>query len=100
MWEKIDGLLARIERSEVVFIRNGTEHTGAETAAHLRRKLERTRPAVASLEEFIEKVASRSWASGKPYRVKLPDGETVETVEAAEWLRGEARKLEAEPTDP
>lgn len=96
VWRKIDRLLAHVEKSELTFVRNGIDHTGAATAAHLRKKLAQAKPAVATIDDFIEKVASRSLVTGKPYRVKLPAGKTVE---AAQWLREQAKKLDAKAAD-
>lgn len=82
--KKIRNLLTVLEASEVVFIRNEKEYTPAEGAAHIRAKYEHAKEEIETLEEFIDKVASHSWLSGKPYLVKLPDGTTLE---AKDWLR-------------
>ena len=43
------------------------------------------------VEEFIDGVASRSWLSGQPYRVRLADGRELP---ARDWLRAELIRLE------
>jgi len=79
--DRIEALLRKVAAADIVCIRNGKEHTSAEAARHLRRKW----PAeIKTLEEFIDRIASRSSLSGKPYRIRLRDG-TV--LEAREWLR-------------
>jgi hypothetical protein len=81
----VEYLLARIGESGLTFIRNGSEHTAAEAAAHIRSKYEHYRKDIKTPEDFIDKAASKSVLSGKPYLVKMPDGTTRL---AADWLRG------------
>jgi len=82
--EKVERLLRMIERSEVTFIRNGTEYGGSEAAKHLRRKLKAAGVERVTLEKFIEEIGSRSSMTGKVYRVRLADG-TV--MDAGPWMR-------------
>jgi len=90
--EKIDRLLQAVETSELTFIRNAQEFTGVVFAAHLRLKLEYSADKPASVGEFIDKIATQSSVTGKPYQVKLADGEIVD---AAIWLRQQAVKASA-----
>jgi hypothetical protein len=87
---KIDALLDSVKASEVTFIRNGNEYTAKEAHDHLRKKLKSARNSwFAPPEEewtarmFIEKIASRSSISGRPYRVRFKDGKVIE---ARAWL--------------
>ncbi len=90
---RIEKLILRIETSKVVFLREGVEYGPEEAAAHIRDKYQRAGPRARNLDEFIEKVASRSWTTGEPYHVKLEDGRTV----AAEtWLKEQAASLDRE----
>jgi hypothetical protein len=91
--EKIERLLKTIEQSGVVFIRSGTEYDGAKAAAHLRDKLRASGLVRPTLDDFIEKIASRSSLTGQPYRVRLPDGRTVD---AGPWLRMQCRSTSSE----
>ena len=76
--EKIHYLINSVEKMEgAVFIRNGSEHTGAEAADHLRMKLERAGDQVKTVDDFIERCASRSSVSGKPYRIKFKNGKRI-----------------------
>lgn len=88
--EKIDRLLKVIESAEVAFIREGQEMTGAAFAARQRLKLEHASFGVTSLDEFIDRIASHSWTSGKPYQVKLRNGDIIE---AANWLQKQAKEI-------
>ena len=81
---EIDELISYVETSGVRFIRNGTEHSGAEGAQHLRDKLARAGNRVKTTEDFINGIASKSYLSGKPYLVKFADGHTQPT---GEWLK-------------
>jgi hypothetical protein len=70
---RTEALLAALQqRTEVVFIRNGSEYDAARAAGHLRLKLEHSRDRLDSAEEFIDKAASSSSLSGKPYMVREP----------------------------
>jgi len=89
--QKIDALLEAIGRSNLVFIRNGTEYSAARAVSHLRLKLDRAGDRIRSAEMFITYLASKSSMTGEPYSVRLPDGHSFP---AAEWLRAELRKIE------
>jgi hypothetical protein len=70
---RINALLSALEqRSGLVFVRNGDAHSAAEAVEHLRLKLSRTRDRLETAEQFIDKVASSSSLSGKPYLVREP----------------------------
>ena len=86
----IELLLAEVESSGLTFIRNGKEHSPEEAAAHLRRKWDYAGSKIKTPEQFIDKVASKSSTTGKPYLIRLEDGSTVE---AADWLRERLHEL-------
>ena len=72
---RIDYLIHHLETLQgSVFIRNGSEHSPEEAGKHLRMKLEKAGGRVKTAEEFIENCAARSYLSGKPYKIRLPDG--------------------------
>ena len=86
---EIEALLAYVAGLEgAVFLRNGSAHTAAEAAAHLRLKWERQEARIRSAEDFIERCASRSFLTGKPYQIRMPDGK----VRDAEGLLREMLK--------
>jgi hypothetical protein len=87
--KKIERLIDAIERSDAVFIRNDKEYPPKEAAEHIRKKYEYAREDIHTLEEFIDKVASRSWISGREYLVRLPDGTEVT---ARKWLHEQAAR--------
>ena len=93
--QKIQALIASVEHLQgAVFIRNGTEHQAAEAAAHLRRKLDYAGKRVRTADQFIEMLATGSSMTGKPYRIRFKDGQSVES---AVYFREQLRKLETAP---
>jgi hypothetical protein len=89
---EIDALLARLETCE--FNRNGAWHTAAEARSHLQMKLKylEDRNAVQTAEQFIERAATGSSMSGKPYLVRC--GPSV-PVESKVWLTTELKAVRA-----
>jgi len=88
---EIDALIDRVAHAKgVVFIRNGSEYTATEAAAHLQRKREAAGDKVRTPEQFIDALGARSSMSGKPYRVRLADGREMDS---AVWLNGLLRDL-------
>jgi len=89
---EIDQLLARLESSGCQFNRNGSWYPAAEAKSHLLRKLEYfdDRSGVASTEQFIALVASRSSVSGKPYLVQCA---SAAAVESETWLTARLREI-------
>ncbi len=87
--EKIEKLLYIIAHTNLTFIRNGDEHKPAEAAAHLRSKWDYAKNDIHTVNDFIEKIGSKSSSSGKPYEVKLPNG-TI--ILAEKWMKDEIKK--------
>lgn len=95
---EIDGLLSRLAASHCRFQRNGVWHAADAAQIHLRRKLDHlaTRGAVASAEEFIERAATKSSVSGRPYLVKCGDRPALPS---GAWLHAELGALRAARED-
>jgi hypothetical protein len=90
--QKIQSLISGIERMEgAKFIRNGSSYDAKTAAKFLRGKWNNREDEVATAAEFIEKVASKSSTSGKPYLIRMNGRE----VSCAEHLKKELAKLEA-----
>lgn len=71
---RINAMLdALAQQKELTFVRNGDAHTCEEAVSHLRLKLGNTRNRINTAEQFIDKVASSSSITGKPYIVKIPE---------------------------
>ena len=82
---EISALLTSLERSGCEFSRNGSWHSGSEAKTHLLRKLQylEDKDAISTTEQFIERGASSSSSTGKPYLVRCPG---AATVESKQWL--------------
>lgn len=81
--KEIEALLKKIESSDIIFIRNGVEHTAKEAADHLRSKWEQTNGKIKTKKDFIEQLATKSSLTGELYLVQLKDGSKIK---AADWL--------------
>lgn len=83
---EIEALLKALQTSGCQFNRNGSWHAAAEAQAHLARKLEylEGKGLVKSAEDFIDRGASGSSSSGKPYLVRCGD---APAVESKVWLK-------------
>ncbi|WP_394541120.1 DUF5329 domain-containing protein [Lysobacter enzymogenes] len=97
-------LIQALARSGCQFERNGSWYDAAQAQAHLRKKLAylRKRGLADSAELFIERAASQSSLSGKPYHVRC-GGDAA--TPAAAWLRARLVQLRnakapAPPTPP
>jgi hypothetical protein len=91
---EVDALLARLQSSGCEFNRNGSWYTGAEAKAHLLKKLDylEGKDMVTTAEQFIDKGASTSSSSGKPYLVRCAG---KAPVESGQWLKAELQQLRA-----
>ena len=85
---EIAHLLAYLEHSGCMFLRNGTWHEPKEARAHLESKYEYLMESslVDSAEDFIERAASTSSMSGEHYVVQCP-GQVK--VTSGDWLQAE-----------
>ena len=89
---EIDALLARLQASACEFHRNGSWHPPAEARTHLLRKLDylERRNLVQSTEQFIERAASSSSASGKPYLVRCG---SAAPVPSSAWMSAQLQAI-------
>ena len=73
--QKVEALIKRIsELQDAEFIRNGSSYSASNAATFLRRKWRANNSGVKTARDFIEKVASFSGTSGKPYLIRFKDG--------------------------
>lgn len=79
---EVDYLLQFVADSDCIFVRNGRDHSAAEAADHLRLKYRRGRRYVSTAEDFINRLASESSWTGRPYTVRC--GDSSESSSA--WL--------------
>ena len=89
---EVDALLTRLQTSGCDFNRNGSWYAGEEAKAHLLKKLDylEGKDMVSTAEQFIERGATASSMSGKPYLVRCAG---KAPVESAVWLRAELQQV-------
>jgi len=88
-------LLEFVRTSDVVFIRNGKEHSPQDAAEHIEKKYNHYRKKIKTPEDFIEKSATKSMMSGKLYEVRLKDGTVITT---RDWLTEELARYRDLPS--
>ena len=89
---EIAHLLQYLATSGCQFQRNGSWYASARAASHLNQKYEYLlkKGLIANAETFIERAATESSASGKPYSVKCGN---AAAVPSAAWLQDELRRF-------
>ena len=91
--QRIEALITAVAQLKgATFIRNGSEHSAAEAADHLRLKWKNAGQRVRTAEDFIRWCATESSTSGRKYRIRLADGREMDS---ADWFRAELRRYDA-----
>lgn len=80
---EIDYLLRSIGSSGCAFVRNGKRHDSGEAEDHLRMKYRKAKRYASTSEKFIDRLASKSSLSRKPYFIEC---EGDERIASGEWL--------------
>jgi hypothetical protein len=89
--DEIAYLIDFVRHSPCTFIRNGLEYSGGAAADHIQEKYDYFKSKIGTVEDFIERAASKSLLSGKPYEVRCEG----KTVPAADWIRAEDAEYRA-----
>jgi hypothetical protein len=90
---KIEALIQAVESmNDATFVRNGSEYNAKNAAKFLRGKWDAQRKEVLTANDFIDKVATRSSTTGKPYLIR-PKG-AAETP-CADYLKARLKTIEA-----
>jgi hypothetical protein len=89
-------LLEYVRTADVIFIRNGKEHSAEDATEHIEKKYNHYKKKIKTPEDFIEKSATKSMMSGKPYQIRLKDG-TVITCK--DWLLSELQRYRNSPVE-
>jgi hypothetical protein len=90
-------LLTYVKNADVVFIRNNGEHTPEEAAAHMQMKFEHFKDQIKTPEDFIRFAGTKSLVSGKPYQIRMKDGQIILTQK---WLEDALEKYRKEGGRP
>jgi len=90
--QKIQALIKQVgELKDAKFIRNGSTYEVSAAVRFLRGKWEANDSAVKTAKDFIDKVATSSGTSGKPYLIRFKDGREIKS---RDFLLAELKKLE------
>jgi len=90
--QKIETLIKQVgSLKDAHFIRNGSSYEVSTAVRFLRGKWEANDAQVKNARDFIDKVASFSGTSGKPYLIRFKDGKEIPS---REFLATELKKME------
>jgi hypothetical protein len=90
--EKIQVLIMALENlKDATFIRNDSDYDAKAAARFLRGKWQAQEKEIKTAMDFIDKVASVSSTSGKPYVIRFKG---AREVTCGEYLKEELKKLE------
>lgn len=90
--QKIESLIKQVgEIKDAKFIRNGSTYEVAAAVRFLHGKWKANDSEVKTARDFIDRVASASGTSGKPYLIRFKDGREINS---REYFLGELQKLE------
>jgi hypothetical protein len=90
--KRIEALIKYVEGlKDAKFVRNGKEYDAETAGKFLRGKWENREKEVHSVDDFIEKVASKSSTSGKAYMIRFNDGREQKS---ADFLRARVKELD------
>lgn len=81
--QEINYLLSYVGKTECLYDRNGTRHTGKEAVEHIRNKYDYFHDDIETAEDFIRLSASKSTFSGRHYQVICPG---ADTEKSQDWL--------------
>jgi hypothetical protein len=99
--QKVEALIKYVgEMSDAQFMRNDNIYDAKTAAIFLRRKWQANDSEVKTAHDFIDKIATISGTSGKPYVIRFKDGREVKSRDI---LLAELNKIEkptAEQTGP
>ena len=78
--QKIEALIKQVANlKDAKFVRNGSAYNADSAATFLRRKWEANESEVKTARDFIDKVASFSGTSGRPYLIRFKDGGEIKS---------------------
>ncbi len=88
----IQNLIQRVEaHSDMVFLRNGDEHSAADAAKHMREKYDYFKDEIVTAEDFIRRCATRSEMTKAAYKIRLKANGAVRN--ASDFMHEELKAL-------
>jgi hypothetical protein len=93
--QKIEAMIREVaELKDAQFIRNGSIYGAKIAVLFLRGKWRANDGEIKNAKDFIDKVASASGTSGKPYLIRFSDGREIKS---RDFLLAQLTKIEAQP---
>ena len=90
--KKIETLIKQVANlKDAQFVRNGSAYNADSAAVFLHRKWQANESEVKTAQDFIDKVASFSATSGKPYLIRFKDGSESQR---RDFLLAQLKKLD------
>lgn len=95
---EIDGLFSALLQSGCEFSRNGSRYSAKQASQHLQGKYDYLlkKKLVPNTEAFIERAASQSSMSSKPYLVRCPG---LPEVRSKQWFTEQLQQIRAKKAD-
>jgi Family of unknown function (DUF5329) len=95
--QTIEALIKHVENmKDATFVRNDKQYDAKTAARFLRGKWEANEAEIKTAKDFIEKAASISSTTGKPYMVQFKDGKRMKS---GDYLRAELKKIAMSSAD-
>ena len=88
--EEVRLLIDSVAQSGCTFERNGKSYEAGDAADHLTLKFKRGKKYAKNSENFIDRLASKSSLSGKPYHIACPG---QEKMTSGDWLHQKLTSL-------
>lgn len=88
--EEVRLLIDGVAQSGCLFERNGKSYEAGDAADHLSLKFKRGKKYAKTAENFIDRLASKSSLSGKPYHIVCPGREKMTS---GDWLHQKLTSL-------
>lgn len=85
---EINHLLKFVFETKCQYERNGTMHTGKEAKEHIQKKYDYYQDDIKTTEDFIRLSATKSYFSGKHYKIHCLD---QPTIKSSDWLLKELK---------
>jgi hypothetical protein len=91
--DEIDHLLSYVASSSCTFVRNGSEYGAVKAREHLADKYRFAGSRIATAEDFIQYLATKSSFSGEPYHVRCGKDDEL----SGAWLTAELKRYRNAP---
>ena len=90
--QKIEALIKQVgDLKDAKFIRNGSTYEVSSALRLLHGKWDANAAEIKTARDFVDKIASLSGTSGKPYLIRFKDGREIKS---REYLLAELQKIE------